>query len=151
MSSSALNNFIKKYIKTPVVEYNNIHNKICMKKYEYDHGLGLENSDIISSRTTSREEDAHTSSQSISLGETSNMMPNITETATEPYEEDTEFENRCLICGIQETTCSCYEASMDEINAEEEAMYVATLTPYQKTDYEKHKKMEEFLRIYCGK
>jgi hypothetical protein len=149
MSGSALNNFIKKYIKTPVVEYN-IHNKICMKKYEYD--LGLENPDIISSsRTTSREEDINTiSSQSISLGERIDMMPNTTETSTEPDEEDKEFENRCLICG-EETSCTCYEASMDEINAEEEAVYVATLTPYQKTDYEKHKKMEEFLRIYCGK
>jgi len=116
-----------------------------MKKYEYDPDLGLENPDI-NSRTTSREEDTHTSLQSITFEDT-------TESTAEPDhdDEDTEFENRCLICGIQETTCSCYEASMDEINAEEEAVYVATLTPYQKTDYEKHKKMEEFLRIYCGK
>lgn len=126
-----------------------------MKKYEYDLGLGLENSDIISSssRTTSREEDTHTSLQSITFEETSNMMPNTTESTAEPDDddEDTEFENRCLICGIQETTCNCYEASMDEINAEEEAVYVSSLEPYQKTDYEKYKKMEEFLRIYCGK
>jgi hypothetical protein len=144
---------IKKYIKTPVVDYNNMNN-ICMKKYEYDHGLGLENPDIISSsRTTSREEDTHTSLQSITFEETINMMPNTTESTAEPDDddEDTEFENRCLICGIQETTCNCYEASMDEINAEEEAVYVSSLGPYQKTDYEKHKKMEEFLRIYCGK
>ena len=143
MSSSSLNNMIKKYIKPPVVDYNNMNN-ICMKKYEYDHGLGLENPDI-NSRTTSREEDTHTSLQSITFEDT-------TESTAEPDHDDyDEFENRCLICGIQETTCSCYEASMDEINAEEEAVYVATLTPYQKTDYEKHKKMEEFLRIYCGK
>jgi hypothetical protein len=143
---------IKKYIKTPVVDYNNIHN-ICMKKYEYDPGLGLENPDI-NSRTTSREEDTHTSLQSITFEETSNMMPNATTESTtklDDDDEDKEFENRCLICGIQETTCNCYEASMDEINAEEEAVYVSSLGPYQKTDYEKYKKMEEFLRIYCGK
>jgi hypothetical protein len=83
-----------------------------------------------------------------------NNIHEISSCITPPLEneeyQNISVEDMCLICG-EETTCICYEASMDEINAEDEVVYVSSLGPYARRDYENHKKMDEFLRIYCGK
>jgi hypothetical protein len=129
MASTNYNNFIKKYIKTPVV--NNIIN-------------------------TNKYQDSVVNSKNLQIDEIEGIdtdraleMDDIRYSPLTTTSTDDEFKDMCVICG--ELKCTCYEKSMDEINAEDEAMYVASLSPYQRADYENYKKMEEFLRVYCGR
>ena len=146
MISSNLNNFIKKYCeKTPV------NNSISMEKYKDDdthapNSIYIDVAEETSTTSTTTNNDISLDINNIHQFSSSHMTPPL---ENEEY-QNISVEDMCLICG-EEATCICYEASMDEINAEDEAVYVSSLGPYAKRDYENHKKMDEFLRIYCGK
>lgn len=127
-SATNLNNFINKYVKTPLV--NNIINVKGQPDSQHPH------------ITTDHFVDVDTDKAL----EMDDIRYSPVTTECEEYDD---LKDMCVICG--EIKCICYEVSMDEINAQDEAIYISSLGPHQRKDYENHKKMEEFLRIYCGR
>ena len=132
-----MNDFIKKYIKTPT----NIVDVINMSKLTHENEIKINimsNSAADIAIDVDDDVDDNDDNNNIRYGEI---------TTNEEKINDEYMCNMCVICR-KTTKCNCNEKSMAEIEAEDEAEYIATLSLEQQKEYNRYNRMDEFLRLH---